>query len=116
MQPGSLDVVGIGNAIVDVLTHADESFLSAQSLEKGSMTLIDTARAEELYRAMGPAVESSGGSAANTMAALASLGGSGGFIGKVRDDQLGSIFRHDIHAGGIHYRVAPATEGEPTAR
>ncbi|MEX2629763.1 MAG: adenosine kinase [Tistlia sp.] len=116
MQPGSLDVVGIGNAIVDVLTHAEESFLGAQSLEKGSMTLIDTARAEALYAAMGPAVESSGGSAANTMAGLASLGASGGFIGKVRDDQLGGIFRHDITTGGTLYRVAPATEGEPTAR
>lgn len=116
MQPGSLDVVGIGNAIVDVLTHADDAFLSDQSLDKGSMTLIDTARAEALYAAMGPAVESSGGSAANTMAGLASLGASGGFIGKVRDDQLGSIFRHDITSGGTVYRVAPATEGDPTAR
>lgn len=116
MQPGSLDVVGIGNAIVDVLTHADEEFLRAQSLDKGSMTLIDTARAEALYAAMGPGVESSGGSAANTMAGLASLGASGGFIGKVRDDQLGKIFRHDITAGGTVYRVAPASEGAPTAR
>lgn len=116
MQPGNLDVVGIGNAIVDVLTHAEDAFLEQQSLDKGGMTLIDTARAEALYAAMGPAVESSGGSAANTMAGLASLGASGGFIGKVRDDQLGGIFRHDITSGGTVYRNAPATDGEPTAR
>ncbi|MEE8139350.1 MAG: adenosine kinase, partial [Alphaproteobacteria bacterium] len=84
-----LDVVGIGNAIVDVLAQADEAFLEAQDLAKGTMTLIDGGRAEALYAAMGPAVEVSGGSAANTMAGLASLGGRGAFIGKVRNDQLG---------------------------
>ena len=110
------DVVGIGNAIVDVLAQADEAFLEAQDLAKGTMTLIDAARAESLYAAMGPAVEASGGSVANTMAGLASLGGRGAFIGKVRNDQLGGIFRHDIRAGGVRFETPAATEGPPTAR
>ncbi|MHA1152107.1 MAG: adenosine kinase [Alphaproteobacteria bacterium] len=111
-----LDVVGIGNAIVDVLSQADETFLVAQDLAKGSMTLIDGARAEELYAAMGPGVEMSGGSAANTMAGLASLGGQGAFIGKVRNDQLGGIFQHDIRAAGVAFHTPVATDGPPTAR
>ena len=111
-----LDVVGIGNAIVDVLAQADEAFLEAQDLAKGTMTLIDAARAESLYAAMGPAVEASGGSVANTMAGLASLGGRGAFIGKVRNDQLGGIFRHDIRAAGVAFATPAATEGPPTAR
>ena len=111
-----LDVVGIGNAIVDVLAQADEAFLEAQDLAKGTMTLIDAARAESLYAAMGPAVEASGGSVANTMAGLASLGGRGAFIGKVRNDQLGGIFRHDIRASGVAFETPAATEGPPTAR
>ncbi len=111
-----LDVVGIGNAIVDVLAQADEAFLETQDLAKGAMTLIDGARAETLYAAMGPAVEVSGGSAANTMAGLASLGGRGAFIGKVRNDQLGGISRHDIRAAGVAFATPAATEGPPTAR
>ena len=111
-----LDVVGIGNAIVDVLAQASDSFIAEQELPKGSMTLIDMRRAESLYAAMGPGVEVSGGSCANTMAGLASLGGRGGFIGKVRNDQLGGIFRHDIRATGIEFEAAAATEGPPTAR
>ncbi len=111
-----LDVVGIGNAIVDVLAQADEAFLEAQDLAKGAMTLIDGARAESLYAAMGPAVEVSGGSVANTMAGLASLGGRGAFVGKVRNDQLGGIFRHDIRAAGVTFETPAATEGPPTAR
>ena len=116
MADPSLDVVGIGNAIVDVLAQADEAFLKVQDLAKGTMTLIDGARAETLYAAMGPAVEVSGGSAANTMAGLASLGGRGAFIGKVRNDQLGGIFRHDIRAAGVTFETPAATEGPPTAR
>ena len=111
-----LDVVGIGNAIVDVLAQASDSFIEEQDLPKGSMTLIDMSRAESLYNAMGPGVEVSGGSCANTMAGLASLGGRGGFIGKVRNDQLGGIFRHDIRATGIEFDAAAATMGPPTAR
>ncbi len=116
MTDPSLDVVGIGNAIVDVLSQADEAFLEAQDLAKGSMTLIDGARAEALYAAMGPGVEVSGGSAANTMAGLASLGGRGAFVGKVRNDQLGGIFQHDIRAAGVAFDTPAATDGPPTAR
>ncbi len=116
MAEQHLDVLGIGNAIVDVLAHAEEAFLKAQELAKGSMTLVDGQRAEELYAAMGPGVEVSGGSVANTMAGLASLGGRGAFIGKVRNDQLGGIFRHDIRASGVAFETAAATDGPPTAR
>jgi sugar/nucleoside kinase (ribokinase family) len=110
------DVVGIGNAIVDVLAHADEAFLVRHGLDKGTMTLIDADKAQALYAAMGPAVEVSGGSAANTIAALACLGGKGAFIGKVRDDQLGSIFRHDIVSLGVVFKTPAASAGPPTGR
>ena len=116
MSDRSIAVVGIGNAIVDVLAQATDAFLTAQELPKGSMTLIDARRAEALYGDMGPGREVSGGSAANTMAAIASLGGRGAFIGKVRDDQLGGIFRHDIQAAGVRYDTKPATSGAATAR
>src|SRR6266853_5810664 len=116
MNSAAIDVVGIGNAIVDVIAHADESFLAKQGFAKGSMTLIDADRAESLYAAMGPAIESSGGSAGNTMAGLASLGGAGGYIGKVRDDLLGAVFRHDITAVGVRFDTPAATEGPGTAR
>ena len=110
------DVAGIGNAIVDVIARADEAFLAAHGLAKGTMTLIHGARAEALYAAMGSAREISGGSAANTLAGVAALGGKGAFIGKVRNDQLGGIFRHDIQALGVTFDTPPATSGEPTAR
>lgn len=110
------DVAGIGNAIVDVLASTDDSFLAAQGLPKGSMTLIDEARAEHLYEAMGPAVESSGGSCANTMAGIASLGGRGAYIGKVRNDTLGDIFRHDIQASGVSFETKFLDDGPATAR
>jgi len=113
-------VVGIGNAIVDVVARADDAFLAAHGIAKGAMTLIDPERAETLYAAMGPAIEISGGSAANTLAAYASLVGSAGpkgaFIGKVRDDQLGAVFAHDIRAAGVAFATPPATEGPATAR
>jgi sugar/nucleoside kinase (ribokinase family) len=116
MTPASIDVVGIGNAIVDVIAHAEDAFLAQQALVKGTMTLIDAPRAEALYRMMGPAIEASGGSAGNTMAGLASLGGKGAYIGKVRDDFLGQIFRHDITAIGVRFDTAAATSGPGTAR
>jgi sugar/nucleoside kinase (ribokinase family) len=116
MSSATLDVIGIGNAIVDVIAHSDERFLAAESLAKGAMTLIDSGRAQALYTRMGPAVESSGGSAANTMAGIASLGGKGGYIGKVRDDMLGQVFRHDITASGIRFDTPPAASGLDTAR
>ena len=110
------DVVGLGNAIVDVIAHAEDAFLAAEGMAKGGMTLIEAERAESLYAHMGPAVEMSGGSAANTMAGIASLGGGAAFIGKVKDDQLGAIFAHDIRAAGVAFRTRPARGGAPTAR
>jgi len=112
----AFDVLGIGNAIVDVIAHADEAFLAEQQFAKGSMTLIDDTRAAALYDLMGPALESSGGSAGNTMAGIASLGGTGAYIGKVRDDLLGQVFRHDITAIGVHFDTPAATNGPGTAR
>lgn len=112
----TLDVVGIGNAIVDVIAKTDEAFLKTHGLTKAAMTLIDAERAESLYGVMGAGIEASGGSAANSMAGLASLGGRAGFIGKVRDDQLGGIFAHDIRAAGVQFQTPAATSGLPTAR
>jgi len=111
-----LDVVGIGNALVDVITHADDGFLVEQGLVKGSMNLIDSERALSLYRAMGAGVEMSGGSAANTMTGIASFGGRGAYIGKVADDQLGEVFAHDLRAEGVAYRNPLADVGVPTGR
>jgi sugar/nucleoside kinase (ribokinase family) len=116
MKSAALDVVGIGNAIVDVISHADEAFLAAEGFAKGAMTLIDPERAASLYGKMGPGIESSGGSAGNTMAGIASLGGKGGYIGKVRDDLLGDVFRHDITAIGVKFDTPAATTGPGTAR
>lgn len=109
------DVAGIGNAIVDVLSFTDEAFLATQGLVKGSMTLIDEVRATALYKQMGPTTECSGGSVANSLAGLASLGATPAFIGKVRNDQLGSIFTHDLHAVGVHFATPPMTQGPSTA-
>jgi sugar/nucleoside kinase (ribokinase family) len=116
MPRSSFDVVGIGNAIVDVISHADDEFLIANNLRKGAMTLIDAARAEELYDRMGVGIEMSGGSAGNTMAGIASLGGRGAYIGKVHDDQLGAVFRHDIRTVGVAFDTPAVTDGPPTAR
>ncbi|MFO1112470.1 MAG: adenosine kinase [Rhodospirillales bacterium] len=116
MAESLYDVVGIGNAIVDVIAQADDAFLIRHGLNKGTMTLIDWQQADALYAAMGPAVEVSGGSAANTIAGIASLGGSAAFIGKVKDDQLGAIFRHDIVSLGITFAAAPASNGLSTGR
>ena len=110
------DVVGIGNAIVDVISHEDEKFLDTHNLIKDSMALINTDTAVSLYNEMSPTVQSSGGSAANTMSGVASLGGKAAYIGKIRDDHLGEFFAHDINAAGVHFKVKPASEGLPTAR
>lgn len=109
-------VVAIGNAIVDVIASTDEAFIAAEGLNRGSMQLIDAARAAELYDRMGPGREVSGGSAANTIAGLAALGHRCGFIGQVADDQLGAVFSHDIRALGINYTTASRTAEPPTAR
>ncbi|MEE8172868.1 MAG: adenosine kinase [Alphaproteobacteria bacterium] len=116
MAPPSLDVVGIGNAIVDVISHAEDSFLVEHALAKGAMTLIDAERAEALYGAMSVGVEVSGGSAANTMIGLALMGAAAGYIGKVSEDKLGKVFQHDISAAGVRFETAPSSEGAPTAR
>lgn len=110
------DVLGIGNAIVDVISSADDGFLAQEGMEKGAMVLIDTERAEQLYDRMGPGREVSGGSAANTLACLASLGHKCAFVGQVADDQLGQVFTHDIRAGGIQFDVSPYGGDVPTAR
>ncbi len=110
------DVLGIGNAIVDVLAHVEEEFLIRHDLVKGAMRLIDEVEAERLYESLGPTMEQSGGSAANTIAALASFGCEAAFIGKVKDDQLGQVFAHDIRATGAHFDTSPAKDGPSTAR
>lgn len=112
----SVKLLGISNAIVDVLAHVDAAFLDKIGAPKGSMTLIDEARAHEIYDMMGPATEMSGGSVANTVAGFANLGGEAAYIGKVKDDQLGEIFQHDMRSLGVDVRLAPAADGSPTAR
>jgi sugar/nucleoside kinase (ribokinase family) len=116
MADAQFDVVGVGNAIVDVIAQADEALIDRLKLSKGTMTLIDADDADRLYGEMDAGMETSGGSAANTLAGIASLGGAGAYIGKVRDDQLGGVFSHDIKAAGVDYRSRAATEGESTAR
>jgi len=112
----SIKLLGISNAIVDVLAHVDEEFLAEIGAPRGSMTLIDEARAHEIYDLMGPATEMSGGSVANTVAGFANLGGAAAYIGRVKDDQLGEIFVHDMRSLGVDVRLHPAADGSPTAR
>jgi sugar/nucleoside kinase (ribokinase family) len=116
MTNARYDVLGIGNAIVDVIARAEDDFLVRHGMHKGSMTLIDEERAQQVYDAMGPALESSGGSAANTIVGVASLGARAAFIGKVRDDALGTVFTHDIRAAGVAFDTPPAFDGPSTAR
>ncbi len=116
MATEQIDVLTIGNAIVDVLAHTDETFLLQQKLAKGTMHLIDEQRAEELYALMNQVTIMSGGSAANTAAGIASLGAKAAFIGKVRNDELGSLYARDLDAIGVRYDVVPATSGPATAR
>jgi sugar/nucleoside kinase (ribokinase family) len=116
MSSEGFDVLGIGNAIVDVIARAEDDFLARHEMRKGGMALIDESRAGAIYDAMGPAIEISGGSAANTIAGVASLGGRAAFIGKVKDDLLGKAFQHDIRAAGVAFTTPPATDGASTAR
>ena len=109
-------VLGIGNAIVDIIARTDDHFLEAHGLSKGHMQLIDADQADRLYEAMGPGLEMSGGSAANTCAGLASFGGRSAFIGRVAEDQFGEVFGHDIRSIGVAYATPPANGGRPTAR
>lgn len=116
MTASRYDVLGIGNAIVDVIARAEDDFLVAQGMHKGGMALIDEARAQAIYAAMGPATESSGGSAANTIVGVASFGARAAFVGKVKDDGLGKAFAHDIRASRVAFDTKPATDGPSTAR
>lgn len=116
MSEPSFDVIAIGNAIVDVMAPSSDALIEQLGMVRGGMTLVDSPRAHELYQAMGPAREISGGSAANTLAGLAMLGARCAFIGQVADDQLGEVFAHDIRAGGIHFATAPRPAEPPTAR
>src|SRR6476469_9756798 len=109
------DVLGIGNAIVDMLAYADDALVQELELELGAMMLIDAERSEFLYRRLGPGREVSGGSCANTIAGLAALGGRGAYIGRIRDDQLGRVFSHDIRAAGVTFRSTPSASGPATA-
>lgn len=110
------DVVAIGNALVDVLANATDELLAEHGMVKGSMELIDTERAEQVYAAMGPGIEISGGSAANTVAGVASYGSRAAYIGRVNDDQLGRVYAHDLRAAGVNFSQPPATDGLPTGR
>lgn len=110
------DVLCIGNAIVDIIARCDDDFLTETGIIKGAMNLIDAERAEFLYSRMGPAIEASGGSAGNTAAGIASFGGKAAYFGKVADDHLGKIFRHDIHAQGVAFDTTPLENKQPTAR
>jgi adenosine kinase len=116
MRTARYDVLGIGNAIVDVIARTEEDFLLKQGMHKGTMALIDEARAQAIYDAMGPAVEISGGSAANTIVGVSSLGGRGAFVGKVRDDGLGRAYSHDIRAAGVTFATPAAVAGASTGR
>jgi len=110
------DICGIGNALMDIVAAVDEAFIEQHGCARGTMTLIDTARAESLYAAMPPGQESGGGSGANTAACAASLGARVAYLGRVADDQLGTIFRHDMQAAGVHFPTPPLSGGEPTGR
>jgi sugar/nucleoside kinase (ribokinase family) len=114
MTSAKYDVLGIGNAIFDVLVQTDEGFLAAHGMTKGGMALIDEARAAAIYRDMGPAVEMSGGSAANTIVGLANLGARAAYVGKVKDDQIGRLYTHDIRAAGVAFETRPASDGPAT--
>ncbi len=115
-EPATFDVVGIGNALVDVIAHGDDRFLLAEDLVKGSMALIDTERANHLYKAVGSAIEMSGGSAANTMCGVASFGGRAAYVGKVSHDDLGDVFGHDLHAVGVRFAPGRPDGETPTGR
>jgi sugar/nucleoside kinase (ribokinase family) len=112
----SIDVVALGHPLVDVLTHESDDVVARAGLERGAMTMVDAARSDEIYAQLGPAQETSGGSAANTTVGVASFGGKSAFIGRIADDAFGKVFAHDLRAAGVEFDVAPATDGSPTGR
>src|SRR6516225_4251411 len=114
MADAKYDVLGIGNALFDVLVRTDEAFLAKHGMVKGSMSLIDEARAASIYKDMGPAIEVSGGSAANTIVGLASLGARAAYVGKVKDDKIGELYAHDIRAAGVAFGTPAAKDGPAT--
>ena len=114
MADAKYDVLGVGNAIFDVLVKTDEAFLASHGMTKGSMSLIDEARAAAIYKDMGPASEVSGGSAANTIVGIASLGARAAYVGKVKDDQIGNMYAHDIRAAGVAFTTKAASDGPAT--
>src|ERR1700753_1538931 len=114
MSSAKYDVLGIGNAIFDVLVQTDEKFLTAHDMTKGGMALIDESRAAAIYRDMGPATKMSGGSAANTIVGIASLGARAAYVGKVKDDEVGRLYTHDIRAAGVAFETKPASDGPAT--
>src|ERR1700694_6013472 len=114
MTTAKYDVLGIGNALFDILVQADEGFLSLHGMTKGGMALIDEVRAISIYQSMGPAVEMSGGSAANTIVGIANLGARAAYVGKVRDDQIGRLYTHDIRAAGVAFETKAASDGPAT--
>jgi sugar/nucleoside kinase (ribokinase family) len=114
MTSAKYDVLGIGNAIFDVLVQTDEGFLGSHGMTKGSMALIDETRAATIYRDMGPATEMSGGSAANTIVGIANFGARAAYVGKVKDDQIGRLYAHDIRGAGVAFETAPASGGPAT--
>src|SRR6185437_1922105 len=114
MADAKYDVLGIGNAIFDVLVKTDEKFLADHGMTKGGMALIDEARAASIYRDMGPATEMSGGSAANTIVGVASLGARAAYVGKIKDDQIGWLYAHDIRAAGVTFDTGAASDGPAT--
>ena len=116
MSDPEFDVLGIGNALVDVITSVDDSFIAAHDFPRGATTMVDLDRAEAVYADLPPAQETSGGSCANTIAGLASFGGAVAFIGRVRDDQLGKVYTHDLRSLGVHFDVAPASSGPASGR
>ena len=111
-----IDVVALGHPLVDVLTHETDDVVARSGVERGAMTMVDAARSDEIYAQLGPAKETSGGSAANTTVGVASFGGKAAFIGRIADDSFGKVFAHDLRAAGVEFDVAPATDGSPTGR
>ena len=114
MTAATYDVLGIGNAIFDVLVQTDEGFLSRHGMTKGGMALIDEKRASAIYGDMGPATEMSGGSAANTIVGVASLGARAAYVGKIKQDEIGNMYAHDIRAAGVVFETKPAGHGPAT--
>ena len=111
-----LDVVALGHPLVDVLSHEVDDVVARTKVERGAMTMVDASRSDEIYAQLGPAQETSGGSAANTAAGVASLGGRAAFIGRIADDTFGRVFTHDLQSIGVEFDVIPATDGSPTGR